>query len=850
MNFPNFLRYTLLKNRKNECKIRIKHNQTQNIVYFWMKNYTTGMKSVNSFEHRIRIKIGLLFLIIILYVVGIFIYSYNLRKYVDIQKDEISDSYEVLSQSNRLIISVHEAQDALNAYLVDPQATHQLTYDSISSTISHQITEIKHLASQKQQDIYIESVDSLLHEKNNIVNQLIVQFRPQSPLKELGKKIETYPEFIQDSVVVTTNKDTTIVVKEKKGFWARVKNLVNPNQTPDTIISVAQVEQETRLTSRIDTGMYADLKNITEAASITYSTQLSGIEKQVRELILADQNISLEISQLLTKFYNETTRITHEGIQSSELLTRRIYTFAVVVGALSLVLIIIIIFLIIDDLRKGQKARLDLAKEKQLTESLMESRHKLLLSVSHDIKTPLSSMMGYMEMWQEEKIFEGKKKQIQSAQNSGKHILSMLTNLLEFSKLERNSGELHNSRFDLIELMKEIIRIFKPLTDGKKLDIEFENLVGSPLYVDTDHTVLKQILVNIISNAVKYTITGRIDIKLDYRQNLIFSVTDTGIGMHESDIQEIFKPFSRIKNPLKVEGSGFGMYVTQGLVHSLKGEIKIQSKKDEGTCVTIMLPLHPIEKTTDNSATAIPAQRKVYSNILIFEDDISLAELLKEFLSQSGFKVKICNDSRDMNGFINHISLFDIVFTDMQMLNITGSEILQKIRETNSEIPVWLMTAYDDYSTERAVSEGFSGFIKKPVQMSKFIEILSGENRAKFKETTRFDERFPQLVSLFGNDVEIIKEILSTFVTNVYNDTQSLTELTQTSDFNGAQQLCHKMHPFINQIGFAHLCDVLIKMDSLRGEEETAYPGWKEEVLQSVQQIREFAFEIEKEYLS
>ena len=808
------------------------------------------MESGNSFEHRIGVKIGLMFLIIILYVVGIFIYSYNLKKYVDTQKEEIADSYEILAESNRLILSVQEAQDALNAYLVNPQSIYQLKYDSVSSTISRQITEIRELASQKNQDIYLESVDSLMHEKNKIINQLIVQFRSRSPLRELDKKIETYPQFIQDSVVVTTNKDTTVVVKDRKGFWTRLKNLVSPGREPDTVVTVAQVEQETRLTSRVDTDMYADLKNITQAASRTYSTQLSGIEKQVRELILAEQNISLQISQLLTRFYNETTRITQQGIQSSELLTRRIFTFAVVVGALSLVLILIIIFLIISDLRKGQKARLDLAKEKQLTESLMESRHKLLLSVSHDIKTPLSSMMGYMEMWQGEKISESKKRQLQSAQNSGKHILSMLTNLLEFSRLERNSGELHNSRFDAIELMEEIIRMFKPLTEGKKLDIEFENLAVSPFYVDTDYTVLKQILVNVISNAVKYTIKGQIDVKLSYDRSLIFTITDTGIGMHESDIQEIFKPFSRIKNPLKAEGSGFGMYVTQGLVHSLKGEINIQSKKDEGTCVTIKLPLQPVEKTPDENTKDISVKSNVYNNILIFEDDISLGNLLKEFLSRHGFKVKICNDSRDVDGFINHLALFDIVFTDMQMLNITGNDILHKIRETHSDIPVWLMTAYDDYSTEKAVSEGFSGFIKKPVQMSRFIEILSDEKHFKLKETTSFDEKFPQLVSLFGDDTETIKKILSTFVTTVYKDTESLTELAKASDFEGAQRLCHKMHPFINQIDAQHLCGVLTKMDSLRGQEETAYPNWKEDILLSVRQIREFADEIEKEYLA
>ncbi len=807
------------------------------------------MGSGNSLEHRIGVKMSLLFLIIILYVTGIFIYSFNLKKYVDTQKEEISGAYEVLTQSNRLVLSVQEAQEALNAYLINPQQKIQLKYDSISAIVSLQIEGLKQLASQRHQDIYLESMDSLLHEKNKIVTQLIVQFRSRSPISELDKKIETYDQLIQDSVVVTTNQDTTIVVKDKKGFWTRLKNLVNPNRAPDTIVSIARVEQETRLTSRIDTAVYTDLKNISQVASKTYSTQLSGIEKQVRELILAEQNISLQISQLLTRFYNETTRVTREGIRSSELLTRKIFAFAVVVGALSLVLILIILFLIADDLKKGQRARLDLAREKQLTELLMESRHKLLLSVSHDIKTPLSSMMGYMEMWQGEKIPEGIKKQLLSAQNSGKHILSMLSNLLEFSRLERNAGELHSSRFNLTELVGEIIQMFRPLTEGKELDIEFESLVESPFYVETDHTVLRQILINVISNAVKYTVKGSIDVRLSYEDNLTFTISDTGIGMHESDLREIFKPFSRVKNPLKAEGSGFGLYVTQGLVHSLKGEISVLSKKDEGTRVTITLPLHPAEKEPDERKNDVQERISVYSKVLVFEDDITLGNLIKEFLLQRGFKVKICNNTRDVDGFIHHVSLFDIVFTDMQMPGITGNEILLKIRKINSDIPVWLMSAYDDYNTEKAVSEGFSGFMAKPLRMGKFIDILSEEKQVNVNYPSSLGEKFPQLVSLFGDDAEAIKRILSTFVSTVYKDTDHLKELIRTSDFQGAQQLCHKIHPFICQIDARHLCEVLIKMDSLRGEEETAYTSWKEDLSLSIRQIRAFADDIEKEYL-
>lgn len=808
------------------------------------------MTSTNSLETRMRVKIGLLFMVVILYVVGVFVYSYNLKKNIDEQKKEIADSYEVLSQSNQLIASVQQAQDILNAYLISPKRTLQKQYDSISSDISKQIIDIKSIASEKEQDIFLEDIDSLLQEKNKIVNALIVQFRSKSPLKEFDKKIQTYNDFIKDSVLVTTNKDTTIVVKEKKKFWDRVKNLISPSHAPDTVISVAQTQQETRLTSRVDTVMYSDLKKMSQTATRTYSTQLSGIEKQVRELILAEQNISLQISQLLTEFYNETIRITRQGVQNSELLIHRIFTFAIVIGALSLAIILVIIFFLADDINKGQKARLDLAKEKQLTESLMESRHKLLLSVSHDIKTPLNSIMGYMEMWNMEDNSENKKRQLQSAQNSGQHILSMLTNLLQFSRLERNFAELNYSRFELTELMDEIIGMFQPLAEAKKLTIEPENLIDAPFFIETDYTVLKQILINVISNAVKYTAEGGVHVKTEYRNNLFFTVTDTGIGMVPDDLQKIFKPFSRLNNELKAEGTGFGMYVTNGLVQSLKGTINIQSEKGKGTSVIIQLPVQRVENTTtETSETLIRSEEKSYNKILLFEDDAALGNLITEFLVQNGFRVKLCSNARDVKGFINHIAIFDIVFTDMQMVHTTGTDILHEIRRSNTEIPVWLMTAYDDYTTEKAVSEGFNGFLKKPVQMNRFIEILRGRKIEDQKDDL-LNKKFPSLVAMFGDDKETIVEILSTFVQTANKDTANLAELIETSDFKEAQRKCHKMHPFLNQIGASHLCDVLMKMDTLRGQEETAYPNWKEELANSARKIREYADAIQKEFLS
>lgn len=673
--------------------------------------------------------------------------------------------------------------------------------------------------------------------------------RQRNPVQDIEDKIVSYEEIVKDSVIITILKDTTVVIKEIEGrrnIWGRLRDLVKSRPQQDSIIQISETEKEIITTSRVDTVISSDLKSATKEASVSYSSQITSIEKQVRELILSDQNISLQISKLLSEFHYQTTQITQKGILKSELLIQRIFSFAIFIGALSLIIILIIIIFIASDLNKGRKARIALAEEKELTEKLMKSRHKLLLSISHDIKTPLSSIMGYLEIWNQNEVEGSKIKQLKSAQNSAQHILSMLTNLLEFSRLEQNKAVLHNSIFNLSETMNEIIEMLLPLTDETKLKVELKFIPGDSFWIKTDYTILKQILINVISNALKYTSHGSVEIKAEYNNGLIFTIEDTGTGMTDSELKEIFKPFSRASSLSTTEGSGFGMYVTKGLIQALNGSINIESEKERGTRVRITIPIHPLENIKMEKGE--PSEKSnIYNRILILEDDIPLGRMITEYLNQKGYIADLSSNPEEINNSIEKISDYEIVFTDMQMTYINGNQSLLRIREKNTEIPVWLMTANDDYTNERALSEGFNGLIKKPVQLANVINILS-EQKDNYTKEYKPISSFSSLTEFLGDDEESIKSILSTFVTSVYKDIEKLTKEIELSNFEGAQQICHKMHPFISQMGAEYLCGVLLKMDSLRGKGYSSFPEWKSELQKSVNDIKAYADKIKEEY--
>ena len=430
--------------------------------------------------------------------------------------------------------------------------------------------------------------------------------------------------------------------------------------------------------------------------------------------------------------------------------------------------------------------------------------------------------MGYLEIWNQSEVEGSKIKQLKSAQNSAQHILSMLTNLLEFSRLEQNKAVLHNSIFNLSETMNEIIEMLLPLTDETKLKVELKFIPGDSFWIKTDYTILKQILINVISNALKYTSHGSVEIKAEYNKGLIFTIEDTGTGMTDSELKEIFKPFSRASSLSTTEGSGFGMYVTKGLIQALNGSINIESEKERGTRVRITIPIHPLENIKMEKGE--PSEKSnIYNRILILEDDIPLARMITEYLNQKGYIADLSSNPEEINNSIEKISDYEIVFTDMEMTYINGNQSLLRIREKNTEIPVWLMTANDDYTNERALSEGFNGLIKKPVQLANVINILS-EQKDNYTKEYKPISSFSSLTEFLGDDEESIKSILSTFVTSVYKDIEKLTKEIELSNFEGAQQICHKMHPFISQMGAEYLCGVLLKMDSLRGKGYSSFP--------------------------
>ena len=470
----------------------------------------------------------------------------------------------------------------------------------------------------------------------------------------------------------------------------------------------------------------------------------------------------------------------------------------------------------------------------------MESRHKLLLSVSHDIKAPLSSVIGYIELMQMEQHNENDMQRLDSMKYSSQHILSLLSNLLEFSSLEQGKQFIRRADFNVSELCDQLVTMFKPIAENKQLKFFYHKNIADNLFINSDALKIKQVVSNIISNAIKYTIEGEVHFGVYLLNNkLIFNVIDQGIGMPTEKIEELFKPFSKADNNTGLaEGNGFGLFVVKGLLEILGGNIKVMSELEKGSHIEISIPVKMVDKK-DEEQTESPDTQLVTSNkklhILLVDDDNSLLAVIGAMLNKLGHSSDICRSYIEFNKYINELDNYDIVLTDREMGTFSGNDVMKMIKAVNKEKKVILMTASDEYSEKFAINEGFDGYIKKPFSIKDLALLLNVSIPDEDCQKCEFSDDFPQLCTMFDNDSNAIREILQTFVNTTSDNLVILNDAITEHDFAKAQAICHKMRPMFIQLE-QQSAEYLIDMDNSRGKDASVLPDWEEKGIEFMNQ--------------
>lgn len=726
---------------------------------------------------------------------AMFYYIFKLQGSIQNQRVNINVQNDALSYTNRFTQLVHEAQSEANLFAFTDNPEHLKRFSELNKEISVCADTILALLPTEQNEHRIREVERLVLRKGQISYVLSRQFYYYDPLAEIDAKLQDFsPEMIANDSV----------------------NIVS------------------------------DLKLLSDKARLEYKKRIKEYEKKTAELIIDDNHLSEEIASLLLALNEEILESTKLEMEISENIIKEHLTASTYIGGGVLILIVIFVIMILSDVSKGhrarkaaEKARADAEEAKKKTEELMESRHKMLLSVSHDIKSPLTSILGNLELMDN----TGNEKEVLSIQQSADHILNLLGNLLEFSRLEQGMLQVEKKPFNVKQLCEETASMFEPIALKKNLVFDFKNEIRPSLFANSDQLKIKQIISNLISNAIKYTIEGSIGFRASFEMgSLVFRVQDTGIGIPNDKLDEVFKPFVRTDSGSKIsEGSGYGLSVVKGFVDLLEGTIKVTSTVGQGSLFTVKIPVEiEIIENADNhdhpAENLSTAEQVAQQCILIIDDDDTLLNVVSNMVSRLGHQVLICRSKNDIDEALLQTDTFDYVLTDREMGALTGNDILKLFKQADPTKPVYLMTARMDYDTAKAKEEGFDGFLQKPFNLQN-LERMFGRHIKEDEHVadTSFTD-FPELCDMMGGDEEAIRGILTVFAQSTADHLVALNECVENDDFVTAHNLCHKMLPMFIQLQQEKAIPFLSKMNESRGLGAEAYPEWKEDAIQFMAQ--------------
>ncbi len=403
----------------------------------------------------------------------------------------------------------------------------------------------------------------------------------------------------------------------------------------------------------------------------------------------------------------------------------------------------------IDDLKRLQEEQNKaLLSAYESARQASRAKSDFLANMSHDIRTPMNAIMG-MSTIARRNIHDPEKLEdcLNKIDASSKHLLSLINSVLDMSKIESGKVVFVEEVFQLDQMIEDIKRIVQPQAEKKDIQFtgEYETLQG--VMVKSDPLRIRQVLLNIVGNAIKFTPEkGKVHCSgfkvlsiYDGYSTFEFTCEDNGIGMDQEFVDKIFQPYERSKNVTsnEIEGSGLGMFISKNIVEMMNGEIYVESKKGEGTKFTVIFHLKEIseqpekEKTEQNEETQIAFDAMKGKRILLVEDNDMNREIAQEFLTEEGILVENAVNGKEAVEKMEQSSLYyyDLILMDIQMPVMNGYEASAAIRRMDREdsgLPIIAMTAnaFSD-DIRQAKEAGMNEHIAKPIDVSVIFSVLS-----------------------------------------------------------------------------------------------------------------------------
>ena len=806
------------------------------------------------FSTSFKIVIGYILLVGLL--IGAFTYTMqqmNLLTTPTSLRDQLDHRRHI---THRIISQLYDAE-SIGQTLRTGKLNEYYHYLKAMKEVNASIDTLETILTDTLQQARLDTVRTLLQNKQWNMYAVLEAMR-NTPTDQIYQEQLDSLIAQQDSLLSTphirrkviTHHNSYTIHHKKKGFFKRLADVFAPGKEDSTQVSNVIQEEYTdtldEVYSPIDT-ISSMITGIQHKVFQTRQKETEMLNTRISSLRVIGSGLSQRVNQLLENIEHDEQEAARTKLMQEEEIRKEAAETMAKIAIAAFVLVLVFSIVIARDITRNNHYRRELEKAKSYAENLLVAREKLMLTITHDIKAPAGSIIGYIDLLI--RLVNDRRQQfyLSNMKSSAQHLLALVTSLLDYHRLEAGKMDLHPVAFNPHELLTDIYNSFLPLAEKKQLQLDFKEKLPETLTLEGDPFRIRQIVENLLSNALKFTAAGGITLQAEYHGNqFVFCVSDTGCGMTASEQERIFKEFTRLSSAQGQEGFGLGLSITRKLVELLLGRIDIESAPGKGSTFKVSMPLPSISpKPAPGSKEPAITLPKIHLRIAIIDDDRIQMHLTEAMLHNAaeevkGFKVEAvcCEQPEELIEQLKNRT-FDLVFTDIQMPAMNGFELLHHLRNQNfaqaQSIPVIAITARGDMNENDFLQKGFAGMLQKPFNQSELKKVVKNalnhltvsDNipdtlpvQKDTHETSPHTDQpynFSPLTAFSEDDPEAAKEILRTFAQETQKNMEKLQTAISNKDMEALCATAHKMLPTFLMIEAQKAIPLLKWLEQQRG---------------------------------
>ncbi len=764
------------------------------------------------------------------------------------QSNDLNNQQLVLV--GEIATALYETESTGRQFIQTGDTTDLNRYSEQIDGVQESINVLKMTYADSIMKIELDSISNLLSRKSENLEELL-------KLRSRDRNTSFYAEVIQELEKVDESfKD--------QNYDKRFANL-EPHQRRVLIrlLEFSKDENQEQLSSISADSLVTSVKKVLNELERQNQRFRSIINKKENELLDNDIILNDQLRNLLASVEQEERVTTLNRAKRSQDMLNEVSQILLFVGGTSVLIVLFFLFLIIRDVSRSQQYRIQLEEAKSFTESLMRRRERFMATITHDLRSPLNTVLGYTELIGKTSLSTKQEHYLGHLKKSSDYILHLVNDLLDLSKLDAGKMQIEKLPFNAKNLLEETFYNIIPEDDPKNLKLIVEADESANTNVLSDPFRIKQILSNLINNSYKFTEEGSLTVAVSLQKQiedsyiLTYKIKDTGLGISKDKQEEIFEEFSQEHRQIekKYGGTGLGLAISKRITNLLNGELSLKSEPGQGSEFIVRIPVIKLKDATEVIPEAqINNTHLNGKNILAVDDESSQLALSRELIKSIGMNCDIAQNGKEALEKLEK-NKYDLVLTDIQMPTMDGFELLNKIQSKNNlkHIPVIAASGRTTLNNNDYLAAGFSGNLLKPYKPQELLQKigdvlhleLETNSGIKIQTEDSSDEFSLKEILLFaGEDKAALNTILKVFVDASRKNLLEIKKATEKKNTSKIATIAHKMLPMYKQLNTRN---IVFQLEQLEKEVPSYFE--KQKIQSLISEIETLLAKLEREII-